>query len=81
MYIYSTATQITPPVIYQTYAWDATISWLSLVRLDCYLHGQAYLKLQPKTLALLMIQQFMGGLAGGMIEFIKAELYNELANF
>jgi hypothetical protein len=37
---------------------DSTISWLSQARLDCYLHGQAFLILQRKMHALL---------AGGMI--------------
>ena len=39
---------------------DATISWLSRARLDCYPHGQAFLKLQRKTLALLVAQQLIG---------------------
>ena len=51
--------------IYQTPAMAATISWLSLAPLDCYLHGQEFLILQRDTLALLADQQSMGGLAAG----------------
>jgi hypothetical protein len=35
---------------------DATISWLSQVRLDCYPHWQSFL-LQHKMIALLAAQQ------------------------
>jgi hypothetical protein len=31
---------MTTQAIYQTHVRDATISWLSLARLDCYLHEQ-----------------------------------------
>jgi hypothetical protein len=36
--------------------WETTISWLSPACLDCYLHGQAFLILQHKTLSLLVDQ-------------------------
>jgi len=45
---------------------DATISWLSLARMDCYLHGQSFLTLKRKTHALLVAQRFMSGLAEGI---------------
>jgi hypothetical protein len=36
-------TLITITAIYQTHAMDATTSWLSLARLDCYPRGQAFI--------------------------------------
>jgi hypothetical protein len=50
---------MTTPAIYQTHAKGITISWLSIEQFDCYLHGQAFLKLQRKTLALLAAQWLM----------------------
>jgi hypothetical protein len=47
-------------------ALGATISWLFQARLDCFLHGQAFLILQRETLALLAAQQLIGKLAGGI---------------
>ena len=58
---------MTTQAIHQTHAMDATISWLSLARLDCYPHGQSFLILQRKTLALLAAQQIMGGQLQGRV--------------
>jgi len=49
-----------PLAIYQTHVMAATTFWLSPARLDCYLHGQAFLILQRKKLVLLAAQQLMG---------------------
>jgi hypothetical protein len=51
------ATLLATRLIFQTLAKGATISWLFLAHLDCYLHGQAFLILQHKTLAFLAAQQ------------------------
>jgi len=48
---------MTTQAINQPTASGATISWLSQAHLDCYLHGQAFLILQHKTLAFLAAQQ------------------------
>ena len=47
--------------ICQPHALDATISWLSPNRRITELHGQAFLTLQLKTLALLAALQLLGG--------------------
>ena len=50
-----------PLAIYQTHAMDATISWLSLARCNCFLYGQTFFISQHKTLTRLAAQQPIGG--------------------
>ena len=38
-----TATLIIPLTVYQTHTMDATTSWLSQARLDCYLYGHGFI--------------------------------------